>query len=153
MSSSAADRVVVGAAIVCYRRVLAARRGEPASLAGGWEFPGGKVEAGETLAAACVREVGEELGCRIEVVEELAISVPVSQGYVLRLLVARLVAGEPIPLEHDAIRWLSADELDDVAWLPADRPFLPAVRVRLPRPCCPRPVSCRTGSPGATTRT
>lgn len=124
----AADRVVVGAAIVSDGRVLAARRNGPASLAGGWEFPGGKVEGGETLAEACVREVREELGCDVRVVEELVPVVPLQQGYVLRLLVVTLVAGEPLPHEHDAIRWLSAEELDQVAWLRADLPFLPAVR-------------------------
>jgi 8-oxo-dGTP diphosphatase len=131
---SASDRVVVGAAIVSDGRVLAARRRDPADLAGGWEFPGGKVEAGETLAAACRREIREELGCEGEVIEELATSVPVSQGYALRLLVVHLVGGEPVPLEHDAIRWLGAEELDEVAWLDADLPFLPDVLDRLAAP-------------------
>jgi 8-oxo-dGTP diphosphatase len=128
------DRVVVGAAIVSDGRVLAARRSDPAQLAGGWEFPGGKVEVGETLAAACEREVREELGCAVQVLDELATCVPVSQGYVLRVLVAELVGGEPLPLEHDAIRWLRADELDEVAWLEADLPFLPGVLDRLLTP-------------------
>ena len=127
-------RVVVGAAIVSNGRVLAARRSEPASLAGRWEFPGGKVEPGETLAQACVREVSEELGCEIRIVAELAAAVPVSQGYVLRVAVARLTGGEPLPLEHDALRWLSADELDEVCWLAADLPFLPEMRALLHRP-------------------
>lgn len=131
---SAADRVVVGAAIVSHGRVLAARRREPLRLAGGWEFPGGKVEAGETLAAACVREIREELGCEVAVVEELAATVPLMQGYVLRLLVVELVSGEPVPLEHDAVRWLVADELHEVPWLDADLPFLPDVLDRLVAP-------------------
>ena len=58
---------VVGAAIVRDGRVLAARRTTPASAAGRWEFPGGKVEPGETPDAALVREVAEELGCTIAV--------------------------------------------------------------------------------------
>lgn len=128
------ERVVAGAAIVSNGRVLAARRSEPASLAGRWEFPGGKVERGETLAQACVREVREELGCEVRIVGELATAVPASRGYVLRLAVARLVGGEPLPLEHDAIRWLPADELDEVDWLPADLPFLPEVRMLLQQP-------------------
>lgn len=128
---SARDRVVVGAAIVSDGRVLAARRSEPPRLAGGWEFPGGKVEAGETLAAACLREIREELGCEVAVVEELAGTVPVLQGYVLRLLVVELVGGEPVPLEHDALRWLAADELHEVQWLDAELPFLSDVLDRL----------------------
>jgi 8-oxo-dGTP diphosphatase len=131
------ERVVAGAAIVSNGRVLAARRSEPASLAGRWEFPGGKAEHGETLAQACVREIREELGCEIRIVGELAATVPVSQGYVLRVAVARLVGGEPLPLEHDAIRWLSADELGEVDWLPADLPFLPEVRALLHQPAVP----------------
>jgi 8-oxo-dGTP diphosphatase len=118
-------------------RVLAARRSEPASLAGRWEFPGGKAEHGETLAQACVREIREELDCEIRIVGELAATVPVSQGYVLRVAVARLVGGEPLPLEHDAIRWLSADELGEVDWLPADLPFLREVRALLHQPAVP----------------
>jgi 8-oxo-dGTP diphosphatase len=135
--SSTPERVVAGAAIVSNGRVLAARRSGPASLAGRWEFPGGKAEHGETLAQACVREIREELGCEIRIVGELAATVPVSQGYVLRVAVARLVGGEPLPLEHDAIRWLSADELGEVDWLPADLPFLPEVRALLHQPAVP----------------
>jgi 8-oxo-dGTP diphosphatase len=135
--SSTPERVVAGAAIVSNGRVLAARRSEPASLAGRWEFPGGKAEHGETLAQACVREIREELDCEIRIVGELAATVPVSQGYVLRVAVARLVGGEPLPLEHDAIRWLSADELGEVDWLPADLPFLPEVRGLLHQPAVP----------------
>ena len=50
---------------------------------------------------------------------------PVREGLVLRVALARLVAGEPLPSEHDVVRWLGPDQLDDVDWLPADRPFLP----------------------------
>ena len=58
---------VVGAAILAGGRVLAARRTSPPEAAGRWEFPGGKVEPGETAEAALCREVAEELGCRIAV--------------------------------------------------------------------------------------
>jgi len=124
-------RVVVGAAIVRGGRVLAARRSAPAALAGGWEFPGGKVEPGESPAAALARECREELGVQIAVGELLG-SADVAPGIVLHVHVAELIAGEPQPLQdHDELRWLAADELDDVSWLPADRPVLAAVRERL----------------------
>lgn len=68
--------VVVGAAIVRDGCVLAARRTTPPEAAGRWEFPGGKVEAGESASAALVREIAEELGCTIEVDAWLAGVVP-----------------------------------------------------------------------------
>jgi 8-oxo-dGTP pyrophosphatase MutT (NUDIX family) len=129
-----ADRVVVGAAIVSYGRVLAARRTGPARLAGGWELPGGKLEPGETLVGACAREVREELCCGVRVLDEVGAPQPLSEGYVLRVFLAELVEGEPIPMEHDAVRWLAPDELDDVPWLAPDLPYLPVIRARLLRP-------------------
>jgi 8-oxo-dGTP diphosphatase len=126
-----AGRLVVGAAIVRAGRVLAARRTTPPALAGGWEFPGGKVEPGEGADHALVREVAEELGCTVEVTGWLTPTVPVTDALALRVATARLVEGEPDPAEHDAVRWLAAGELDDVDWLPADRPFLPELDVLL----------------------
>ena len=125
-----ADRLVVGAAIVHEGRVLAARRTRPESAAGRWELPGGKVEPDEDPEAALLREIAEELGCTIEVEGWLPGRTRISDGLVLVVARARLVAGEPTPEpgEHDAVRWLAGDELDDVDWLDSDRPFLPAVR-------------------------
>lgn len=123
-----ADRLVVGAAIVSHGRVLAARRTEPAELAGGWEFPGGKVDAGETPEQACLREVREELGCDVRVLRTLAGRSALRLGWTLQVLVVEVVHGEPVPHEHDAIRWLDPEELLEWPWLPADRPFLPELR-------------------------
>lgn len=105
-------------------RVLAARRTTPAEAAGGWEFPGGKCEPDEPLATAALREVREELACEVRVTGRLEGAVPVKDGYVLEVVVAELVAGEPVPLEHDALRWLRHDELGALRWLPSDVPFL-----------------------------
>jgi len=105
--------------------VLAARRTPPRA---GWELPGGKVEPGETAEAALVREIAEELACTVEVTGWLAGESPVREGLVLRVALARLVAGEPVPGEHDIVWWIGSDQLDDVDWLPADRPFLPELR-------------------------
>lgn len=120
--------LVVGAAVVRDGRVLAARRTAPPETAGRWEFPGGKVEAGETPEAALVRELREELGCTVVVEEWLAGEVPIGERHLLRVAVVRLVEGEPVPVEHDRVRWLTPDELDAVDWLEPDRPFLPALR-------------------------
>lgn len=125
-------QVVVGAAIVRDGRVLAARRTAPASAAGRWEFPGGKVEPGESDADSLLREIDEELGVEITVEGWLAGEQPVGDLYLLRVALATLVRGEPTPTEHDRVRWLGADELDEVDWLEADRPFLAELSVLLP---------------------
>jgi len=129
-------QIVVGAALVHEGRVLAARRSYPPELAGRWEFPGGKVDAGETPEDALVREIAEELGCAIEVTGWLEPEVEVRAGLVLRVATATLVDGDPLPRagEHDAVRWLRADQLGEVDWLPADRPFTRAVGKRLGAP-------------------
>jgi 8-oxo-dGTP diphosphatase len=119
--------IVAGAAIVRDGRVLACRRTAPRETAGRWEFPGGKVEPGETPDTALVREVREELGCDIAVMSWLEDETPIGERYVLRVAVAVLVAGEPDPVEHDAVRWLASDELGDVDWLEPDLPFLPLI--------------------------
>jgi 8-oxo-dGTP diphosphatase len=123
--------LVMGAAIVHEGRVLAARRTTPASAAGRWEFPGGKVEPGEDPEAAIVREIREELGCEVTVTGCLDGEQPVKPGYTLRVALAVLAAGEPVPHEHDAVRWLGADQLDLVEWLEPDLPFLPPLREML----------------------
>lgn len=126
------DVVVVGAALVRAGRLLAARRSAPAEVAGGWELPGGKVEPGEDERAALARECREELGIEVEAGERVGPEVPLKPGYVLRVWTASCAAGEPVPLEdHDALRWLVPEELDEVPWLAADRPAVAAVRGRL----------------------
>jgi len=123
--------VVVAAAIVDGDppRVLAAQRSAPESLAGRWELPGGKVEPGEDDIGALVRECREELGVAIRVGERVGADVVTVTGRgVLRVWWARITAGEPRALEHRALRWLTAGELDDVDWLPADAPVVAAIR-------------------------
>jgi len=124
-------RVVVGAAILAGDRVLAARRTAPVAAAGRWEFPGGKAEPGETPEQALVREIAEELGCAIGVTGWLAGEAPIGETHLLTVAVAHLVSGDPVPREHDLVRWLAADDLDSVDWLEPDRPFLPELRTRM----------------------
>ncbi|MEW2359547.1 (deoxy)nucleoside triphosphate pyrophosphohydrolase [Spirillospora sp. NPDC029432] len=123
--------VVVGAAIISGGRLLAAQRAEPAALAGGWEFPGGKVDPGETDEDALVRECHEELGVKVALAERIGGDWPLVLGGVLRVWTAAVVEGEARALEHLALRWLGPDELYDVAWLPADLPIVEAVRPHL----------------------
>ncbi|MEZ5097999.1 MAG: (deoxy)nucleoside triphosphate pyrophosphohydrolase [Nocardioides sp.] len=119
--------VVVGAALVRSGRVLAARRTAPVAAAGRWELPGGTLEPGETPDAGLVREIWEELGCRVDVVAWLSARTPIDDRHELRVAHARLVEGRPRPVEHDLLRWLTAAELGDVDWLEPDRPFLPEI--------------------------
>ncbi|MDQ1696846.1 MAG: 8-oxo-dGTP diphosphatase [Frankiaceae bacterium] len=129
-----ATPVVVAAAILDGDppALLAAQRGGPAALAGKWELPGGKVEVGETEQQALERECHEELDIVIAVGERAAPDMPTVAGdAVLRTYWARLVEGSPRALEHAALRWLTADELGDVAWLAADLPVIAQIRHRL----------------------
>ena len=113
--------VVVAAAIARDGAYLAARRTRPEWAAGRWEFPGGKVEPGETDAQALVREIREELGVVIAVGARVAGEWPLHDDLVLHLYVATLIEGEPAPLDHhDALRWITPAEFDGVDWLPSD---------------------------------
>ena len=119
---------VVGAALVRDGRVLASRRTEPPRLAGLWEFPGGKVEPGEDDAQALRRELHEELQVTVEVGARLGEDLPIGETGVLRVYLCRLLEGEPALVDHDAHRWLAADELDDVPWIPVDLPLVEQLR-------------------------
>jgi 8-oxo-dGTP diphosphatase len=127
-----ARALVVGAAVVRDGLLLAARRTSPPEVAGRWELPGGKVDAGETAADALIREIAEELGCIVVVERWLDGAEPIGTSYVLHVAVCRVAVGSPRPGEdHDELRWLAPGELDAVDWLDPDRPFLPGVRAVL----------------------
>jgi len=116
--------------------LLAARRAVPARLAGRWEFPGGKVDPGETAEDALHREIREELGVRIALGGELVGpddgAWVLSDGYVMRLWLAELVEGTPAPLvEHDELRWLPVGQWLDVPWLDADVRIVEALAARV----------------------
>ena len=132
--------LVVGAVIANSlaqpRRVLAARRAQSHPLRGRWEFPGGKVEPGETPEEALIREVQEELDVTIMLGDEL---MPMGEAWQListqlpiRLFWAEIFVGTPTPWQsHDEVRWLDAADLMTVNWLDADRAALPAVLAEL----------------------
>lgn len=127
---------IVGAAIVdslvAPTRLLVARRSAPPALAGLWEFPGGKVEAGETCEEGLEREILEELGVRVSLGNELV--GPLDQGWPLndsaamRVWFAEVWDGrDPEALEdHDELRWIALDgeEALELDWIPADYPIV-----------------------------
>ena len=107
-------------------QVLACRRAEHAHLGGQWEFPGGKVEPGETPAAALVRELREELGIDVTVEDAMAaVNWDYGRGP-FRLLPFRcsIARGNPEPLEHTELRWCGAAQARDLPWAAADEPVL-----------------------------
>jgi 8-oxo-dGTP diphosphatase len=124
--------LVVGTAIVTGGAVLAAQRERPAALSGRWEFPGGRVEAGEDEQQAVVRECQEELGAVVRVLGRLGPDLILPSGWLLRIHAAELVDGQqPAALEHRSLRWVRAAELDTLNWIDADRAVLPALRALL----------------------
>lgn len=127
------NRVNVAAAVIIKDgSVLAAQRGR-GKLAGGWEFPGGKVEPGETAAEACVREVREEIAVDVEgLVPFVTLEYEYPSFHMhLETFTCRIASGTPASTEHTELRWLSGDKLDTVAWLPADTQVVNALRAYL----------------------
>ena len=120
---------VVGAIIVDGTKVLAARRGAEMSLPGMWEFPGGKIEAGETPREALIRELQEELLCTAEIGHEVVSTRhEYDLGFVtLTTFYSKLLDDEPRLTEHSEIRWLEAANLNAVEWAPADIPAVDIV--------------------------
>lgn len=123
---------VVAAIIVRDGKILATQRGY-GEYKDGWEFPGGKIEPGELPEDALVREISEELDACIEAGERL---VTVEHDYSdfhlsMQCFFASLKDDSHLKLlEHEASRWLSFDELDDVDWLPADIKVVEALKER-----------------------
>ena len=112
---------VVAAIITDGKRILATQRGYGA-FKGMWEFPGGKMEAGELPEAALAREIREELAVEIGIDQLLCtVNYDYPQFHLtMHCFMCHIVAGVPQLLEHKSARWLSASDLDAVEWLPAD---------------------------------
>jgi len=121
--------VVAAALIDPTGRVLLQKRAPGRAMAGLWEFPGGKVEEGETPEAALVRELQEELGLHVDaagLAPACFASAPHGQSHlVLLLYLCRAWTGEPRPLDATAIQWLRPAEMRADEMPPADRPLIP----------------------------
>ena len=120
--------VVAAALIGPERRVLLQQRAPGRSMAGLWEFPGGKMEAGELPEAALARELEEELGIIVapeSLVPACFASAPVGDTHMILLLyVCRAWRGEPKPLDASALAWLRPDEMKPDGMPPADQPLV-----------------------------
>jgi mutator protein MutT len=134
LSSQEAGRVVhvVAAAVIdAAGRVLIAQRPLGTHLAGGWEFPGGKLEPGEERAAGLARELKEELGISIAVPRPL---IRLQHAYPSRVVlldmwVVKRYTGEPQGLDGQALRWCVQEDLSAADLLPADKPIVAALRL------------------------
>ena len=119
---------VVAAVIMKEGKVFATQRGY-GEFKDGWEFPGGKVEAGESPEEALRREIREELEVEVnvgELIDTIEYDYPAFH-LSMKCYACTIAGGSPHLLEHEAARWLSADLLDSVAWLPADITLIPKI--------------------------
>jgi 8-oxo-dGTP diphosphatase len=121
--------VVAAALVAPDNRILVAQRPEGGSLAGLWEFPGGKIELGETPEAALVRELNEELGVTVApdaLLPATFASAELAGSHLVMLVyLVRTWAGTPVPLHASDLRWCTLVELAALAMPPADAPLIP----------------------------
>jgi 8-oxo-dGTP diphosphatase len=120
---------VVGAVLIRGQMILAAQRSSTMSLAGMWEFPGGKIEPNESPKEALLRELKEELLCTAEIGEHIQTT---EYEYefgivVLTTYYCSLKGDEPRLTEHSEIRWIHVTKLDQLNWAPADIPAVEKV--------------------------
>ena len=120
---------VVAAIIIDKGKVFATQRGY-GDLKGGWEFPGGKIEEGETSQEALIREIKEELETEIkvgELIDTIEYDYPTFH-LSMECFWAEIVSGDLVLKEHEAAKWLTKAELDSVDWLPADITLIDKIR-------------------------
>lgn len=120
---------VVAAVIRDCDRIFVTQRGY-GDFKGGWEFPGGKIEEGETPQEALVREIREELETEIavgELIDTIEYDYPTFH-LSMDCFWAEIVSGEVVLKEHEAAKWLTKETLDSVEWLPADISIIDHIR-------------------------
>ncbi|WP_085992978.1 (deoxy)nucleoside triphosphate pyrophosphohydrolase [Oceanobacillus senegalensis] len=117
---------VVGAIIIERGKILCAQRGPNKTLPYMWEFPGGKIEKGETAEQALKREIKEEIKCKVDVREKFAYTIHEYEFGIVHLItyICKLITGEPELTEHLQTKWLKKEELSSLDWAPADIPTI-----------------------------
>jgi 8-oxo-dGTP diphosphatase len=125
------NQIVVAGAVISGSLLLVAQRERPPELAGLWELPGGKVAAGESDATALARELREELGVEVTVGSRVGADVALNETTTLRAYRVTQTGGALHPNDHRALRWIGADELDGLAWVPADRAWVGELAIAL----------------------
>ncbi len=123
---------VVAAIIRDKNRIFATQRGY-GEFKDGWEFPGGKIEEGETPENALIREIREELDTEISVGEKITCVEYDYPKFHLSMdcFWAEIVSGDLVLKEHEAAKWLSREELDSVDWLPADLELIEKIKEQM----------------------
>jgi 8-oxo-dGTP diphosphatase len=118
------NQIVVAGALIVGTKLLVAQRDRPPELAGLWELPGGKAMPGESDAAALARELDEELGVQVGVGAKLGADVALGESRILRAFLVTQTGGSVSARDHRALRWVTAEELAALDWVPADRAWL-----------------------------
>lgn len=123
---------VVGAVVLSDGKVLCVQRGPNGSLPGLWEFPGGKVEPGESPREALAREIDEELRCQVTVGDEITTTMHEYDFGIVHLTTfyCELDQGVPQLTEHTSMLWTTPDDLRTVEWAPADIPAVAVIEER-----------------------
>lgn len=123
---------VVAAIIQKDQKIFATQRGY-GEFKDGWEFPGGKIEQGETPRQALVREIKEELDTEIEVGELVDIVEYDYPQFHLKMhcFLCTIKSGDLVLKEHEAAKWLAPEDLDSVDWLPADLGLIEKLKCRM----------------------
>ena len=130
MNAKKRELFVVAGAIIKNGKVFAAQRGNSGKTAFKWEFPGGKINPGETPEQALARELQEELSINVKVHELIYQVIDEYEDVILHIDTYRceLISGTPTLSEHIALAWSNKEELDNLEFSPADDPVLAKIK-------------------------